>query len=115
MVDKPPGLAERRGRETIISCYFHSWFQKNTLPDGETGEIEERRLEHESGEASTFYRELKQPVLGNMDSTGYAIRFAEMLSEFGHQLVVGDAARIRAQVVRKPAIRLYVMLRDQID
>ena len=85
----------------IIGCDFHSRFQQIALLDTETGEIEERRLEHESGEAGEFYRGLKEPALVGMESTGYAIWFEELLSERGHQLVVGDAARIRAQVVRK--------------
>ena len=91
----------------IIGYNFHSRFQKIALLDTERREIEERRLEHKNGEAGEFYRGLKEPALVGMESTGYAIWFAERLSERGHQLVVGDAARIRAQVVRKQKTDAY--------
>ncbi len=39
----------------IIGCDFHSRFQQIAMLDTETGEIVERRLEHENGEARKFY------------------------------------------------------------
>ena len=39
----------------IIGCDFHSRFKQITLLDTEAGEGEERRLEHENGEARAFY------------------------------------------------------------
>ena len=36
-----------------------------------------------------------------MEATGYAQWFERMLAELGHQLWVGDAAEIRAAMVRK--------------
>ena len=36
-----------------------------------------------------------------IESTGYTYWFAEMLAELGHELIVGDAAKIRASVTRK--------------
>jgi hypothetical protein len=38
-----------------------------------------------------------------------------MLQELGHELVVGEAGKIRALETRKLAIRLYIMLREGID
>ena len=38
----------------IIGCDFHSRFQQIAMLDTETGEVIERRLEHESDEARKF-------------------------------------------------------------
>ena len=35
----------------IIGCDFHTRFQQIAMLDTQTGELVERRLEHESGEA----------------------------------------------------------------
>ena len=85
----------------IIGCDFHSRFQQIAMLDTQTGEIVERRLEHESGEAERFYRSLPHPVRVGLESSGHAQWFERLLAELGHELWVGDAARIRAAVVRK--------------
>ena len=85
----------------IIGCDFHTRFQQIAMLDRETGEIVERRLEHESGEAQAFYAALPAPARVGMEATGYARWFERMLGEQGHELWVGDAAAIRAAVVRK--------------
>jgi transposase len=85
----------------IIGCDFHSRSQQIAMLDTGTGELVERRLEHESGEAKSFYEGLKGPALVGIESTGYTRWFAEMLSELGHELVVGEAGKIRAQDPRK--------------
>jgi transposase len=69
--------------------------------DPQTGEVIERRLEHENGEARKFYAGLATPARVGMEATGYAQWFERMLAEQGHQLWVGDAAEIRAAMVRK--------------
>jgi transposase len=61
----------------------------------------ERRLEHESGEARTFYAGLRGAVRVGIEATGHTAWFEAMLAEFGHELWMGDAAKIRAAVVRK--------------
>lgn len=85
----------------IIGCDFHSRFQQIAWVDTETGEVENRRLDHESGEARSFYAGLKQPALVGIEATGRTRWFAEMLQELGHELVVGDAAKIRKMEARK--------------
>jgi transposase len=85
----------------IIGCDLHTRTQQIAMLDTETGELEERKLEHENGEAKRFYEGLKEPALVGIESTGYSIWFAEMLAELGHELVVGDAAKIRAMEPRK--------------
>src|SRR5271170_5430142 len=39
----------------IIGCDLHTRYQQVAMLDTETGELVERRLEHESGEARAFY------------------------------------------------------------
>lgn len=85
----------------IIGCDFHSRFQQVAMLDPQTGEMIERRLEHENGEAGKFYAGLATPARVGMEATGYAQWFERMLAEQGHQLWVGDAAEIRAAMVRK--------------
>jgi transposase len=85
----------------IIGCDFHSRFQQIAMLETETGEITERRLEHQNGEAQAFYAALGRPVRVGMEATGYARWFERMLAEQGHELWIGDAAKIRASVVRK--------------
>jgi transposase len=85
----------------IIGCDFHSRFQQIAMLDSQTGAVIERRLEHESGEAQKFYAGLGTPARVGMEATGYAQWFERMLAEQGHQLWIGDAAEIRAAMVRK--------------
>ena len=85
----------------IIGCDFHPRYQQIAMMDTETGELVERRLEHENGEARAFYASLPKPVLVGMEATGYGQWFERMLAEFGHELWIGHASEIRAGVVRK--------------
>jgi transposase len=85
----------------IIGCDFHTRTQQIAMLDAETGEVIKKKLEHENGEARRFYAGLKEPALVGIESTGYAIWFVEMLAELGHELVVGEAGKIRAMEPRK--------------
>ncbi|HEY7679372.1 MAG TPA: IS110 family transposase [Terriglobia bacterium] len=85
----------------IIGVDFHTRFQQIAMLDRETGEIRERRLEHATGEAQKFYAALAGRALIGIEATGYARWFERMLAEQGHELWVGDAAKIRAAMVRK--------------
>jgi transposase len=85
----------------IIGCDLHSRMQQIAMLDTETGELMEKRLEHENGEAKRFYEGLKAPALVGIETTGYTRWFAEMLAALGHELVVGEAGKIRAKDPRK--------------
>jgi transposase len=85
----------------IIGCDFHTRYQQIAMLDTETGELVERRLEHENGEARAFYASLPKPVLVGMEATGHAQWFERTLAELGHELSIGHASEIRAGVVRK--------------
>jgi transposase len=85
----------------IIGCDYHPRFQQIAFVDKETGEYGQRRLEHR-GEAEEFYRSLAgQVVLVGMEASGHARWFERLLAELGHELWLGDAAKIRAAAVRK--------------
>jgi transposase len=85
----------------IIGCDFHTRYQQIAMMDEATGELVEQRLEHENGEAHTFYRGLPQPVRVGMEATGPLHWFERLLAELGHELWIGDSARIRASDLRK--------------
>jgi transposase len=85
----------------IIGCDFHPSWQQIAWVDTESGEVQERKLIHATGEAEQFYRSLKRSVRVGLESTGNNHWFVDMLAELGHEVWVGDAARIRAKQVRK--------------
>ena len=85
----------------IVGCDLHTRYQQVALLDQETGELIERRLEHESGEARSFYAALSAPVRVGIEATGHTRWLERLLGELGHELWIGDAAAIRATVVRK--------------
>jgi transposase len=85
----------------IIGCDFHTRFQQIAMVDTTTGEIIERRLEHANGEARAFYAALPGPARVGMEATLNAQWFERMLHEHDHELWIGDAAQIRAAMVRK--------------
>lgn len=85
----------------IIGCDFHPGFQQIAIFDNRTGEMQERRLQHR-GEAEQFYRSLVgQEVRVGMEACGHYPWFERLLAELGLELWFGDAAQVRASVVRK--------------
>jgi transposase len=84
----------------IIGCDFHPGFQQLAIFDNQTGEIRPRRVANPE-EAREFYASLKDPALVGMEACGYTQWFERLLGELGHELWLGDAARIRASVVRQ--------------
>jgi len=85
----------------IVGCDLHTRYQQIAMLDLETGEWTERRLEHEDGQARAFYASLEGPVRVGIEATGHTRWFERMLAELGHELWIGDAAQIRASMVRK--------------
>src|SRR6202040_3011683 len=88
----------------IIGIDYHPSFQQIAFLDQETGEYDERRLNHSDGEAERFYRELKQrgvSVRVGMEATGYSRWFERLHAELGFEVWIGDAAEISRQRVRK--------------
>jgi len=85
----------------IVGCDYHTRFQQIAMLDPATGEVIERRLEHEHGDAEKFYRTLPEPARVGMEATINAQWFERMLHRYQHELWVGHAAEIRAARVRK--------------
>lgn len=71
------------------------------MMDEATGELSQRRLDHANGEAQAFYRSLQGPVRVGIEATRPNHWFERLLTELGHELWMGDAAKIRASEVRK--------------
>ena len=88
----------------IIGIDYHPSFQQIASMDQETGEYDERRLNHSDGEAERFYRELQQRgvrVRVGLEATGYSRWFERLLAELGFEVWIGDAAEIKRKRVRK--------------
>jgi transposase len=85
----------------IIGCDFHPGFQQVAIFDNRTGEVQEKRLQHRA-EAEKFYRSLAdQEVRVGMEACGHYPWFERLLAGLGIELWLGDAAKVRASVVRK--------------
>jgi transposase len=85
----------------IVGCDFHPSFQQVAILDTETGLTEEHKLMHASGEAEGFYRRLASPAMVGIETVGNDLWFVQLLQKLGHEVCVGDAARIRASYVRR--------------
>ncbi len=87
----------------IIGCDYHPGFQQIAFVDRDTGEFQERRLQHRE-EAEKFHRDLAtqgMKVRVGMEASGHARWFERLLSELQFELWTGDAAEIHAKRVRK--------------
>src|SRR6201993_1803606 len=106
----------------IIGCDYHPGFQQIAFVDTETGELQERRLQHPA-EAEKFYRELAAQGMKarvGMEASGHARWFERLLAELNFELWIGDAAEIRTRRVRKQKtdrqdaqLILKLMLKDR--
>ena len=85
----------------LIGCDFHPSWQQVCWLDTQTGETAEQKLVHAPGEAERFYRRFPAPALIGMESTGNCQWFVEMVTGLGHEVWIGDAAKIRARDVRQ--------------
>ena len=87
----------------IIGVDFHPEFQQIAMVDTETGELQERRLNHPN-EAESFYREQVSRSLQvrvGMEASGHGRWFERLMGELQIELWIGDAAEIRTKRVRK--------------
>ncbi len=83
----------------IIGCDFHPSFQQIAMVDTETGEHTEKKLTRE--QAAGFYGGLSGQVMVGVEACGNTLWLERLLAELGHELRMGDAAKIRAMEVRK--------------
>jgi transposase len=87
----------------IVGCDYHPGFQQIAFVDTDSGELQERRLQHRE-EAEKFHRELAaqgMKVRVGMEASGHARWFERLLAELNFELWIGDAAVIRTKRVRK--------------
>jgi transposase len=87
----------------IIGCDYHPSFQQIAFVDTDTGELQERRLQHRE-EAEKLYRDLAaqgMKVRVGMEASGHARWFERLLAELQFELWIGDAAEINTKRVRK--------------
>ena len=85
----------------IVGCDFHPGHQQVSILDTVTGEETEMKLNHADGAAERFYRELEAPALVGMEAVGNSLWFERVVERLGHDLWIGDAAKIRASYVRR--------------
>ena len=86
---------------TFVGCDLHTRMQQVAVLDTQTGEVSECQLVHAGMTVEEFYAALPRPVTVGIESTGYAVWFHTLMQRLGHTLLVGDAAKMRAMVVRK--------------
>jgi transposase len=94
-------LRKENDAMTFVGCDLHTRTQQVAVLDTDTGEVSEHPLVHEGPAVEEFYAALPRPVTVGIESTGYAVWFHTLMQRLGHALLVGDAAKIRAMVVRK--------------
>ena len=86
----------------IIGCDFHPGYQQIAMLDMVTGEMVEKALSHErKEEVRAFYAGLEGSVRVGIEASGQSQWFERMLAELGHEVWIGDAAKIRASCERK--------------
>src|SRR5260370_8696910 len=95
------GLRKEADAMTFVGCDLHTRMQQVAVLDTGTGEVSERQLAHDGSAIEEFYAALPGPVTIGIESTGYAVWFHALMQRLGHSVLVGDAAKIRAMVVRK--------------
>jgi transposase len=86
---------------TLVGCDLHSRRQQVAVLDTTTGEVLEEELAHDGDAVERFYRALRPPVTIGIETTGYTQWFHTLMHRLGHTVLVGEAAKIRAMVVRK--------------
>jgi transposase len=85
----------------IIGCDLHTREQQIAALDTTTGTLVERRVEHAGDAVRRFYAALPRPARVGIGASGTGQGFEKLLAELGRELWVGDAAEIRASVVRQ--------------
>ncbi len=85
----------------LIGCDFHPSWQQVCWMDTGTGETEEHKVVHAPGEAEKFYGRFAAPARIGMEATGNCQWFVDLLAKLGHEVWIGDAAKIRASDVRQ--------------
>ncbi len=67
----------------IIGCDLHARQQTIAMLDSDTGELEEKTLEHQGETVREFYSALRGPILVGIEATGSMQWFLELMEELG--------------------------------
>lgn len=85
----------------IIGVDFHPGYQQIAMTDTDTGVLTELTLMHEGDQVRRFYAQLEGPVRVGIEATGQSQWFERLLQELGHEVLIGDPAKIREARERK--------------
>src|SRR5262249_41459059 len=85
----------------LVGCDLHSRKTQVAVLEPRTGEVLEEELAEDGDAVERFYRALPSPVTIGIETTGYTQWFHALMHRLGHTVLVGEAAKIRAMVVRK--------------
>src|SRR5713226_3054777 len=85
----------------LIGCDFHPSWQQVSWMNRETGEAGDQKLVHEPGAVEKFYRQFPAGSRIGMEATGNCQWFVELMTSLGHEVRIGDAAKIRASDSRQ--------------
>jgi transposase len=85
----------------LIGSDFHPSWQQVSWLNQETGETGDGKLVHEAGAAEKFYGQFPAGTRIGMEATGNCQWFLELLAKLGHEVWIGDAAKIRASDARQ--------------
>ncbi len=85
----------------LIGSDFHPSWQQVSWLNKKTGETGDQKLVHEPGAVEKFYRQFPAGSRIGMEATGNCQWFVELLASLGHEVLIGDAAKIRASDSRQ--------------
>ncbi len=78
-----------------VGVDFHVRTQTVCWCDTADGVLQERTLDHRTGEVAAFYSQLPASAVVGLEVSGYALWFHRLIQQQGHRLLVGDAHAIR--------------------
>src|SRR6201987_4659252 len=84
-----------------MGCDLHARQQTIAMLDSDTGELEEKTLEHQGETVRKFYSALSGSILVGIEATGSMQWFLKLMEELGIECRVGHPAQIRAAEPRK--------------
>jgi transposase len=85
----------------LIGSDFHPSWQQVSWMDRDTGETGDHKLVHEPGAVEKFYQRFPAGSRIGMEATGNCQWFVDLVSRLGHEVLIGDAAKIRASDSRQ--------------
>jgi transposase len=85
----------------LIGCDFHPSWQQISWLNQETGETGDQKLVHEAGAVEKFYGQFPAGTRIGMEATGNCQWFVDAVTRLGHEVLIGNAAKVRASDSRR--------------